>query len=208
MDQYYNRYNTAKGVRFVALGFLFLFLDLNIIADSFYIDILPDAVGLIFFLISVRYLEGYVKHPTNLRLLIAFLLLEDIAEWFYNMSSGSGSPVNQNDMQFLFFLASLVYAVFVYRILDAMIRVAVEYRSMREHNIRVLRVVLVIIQIAFSVLWLIPSEGISPLAYMIIIAGFIGAIANLVVLFGLKKDVENVPKSFFDDFEAGPDFTV
>ncbi|MBO4324744.1 MAG: hypothetical protein J5845_05035 [Lachnospiraceae bacterium] len=141
-------------------------------------------------------------------MLIAFLLLEDIAEWFYNMSSGSGSPVNQNDMQFLFFLASLVYAVFVYRILDAMIRVAVEYRSMREHNIRVLRVVLVIIQIAFSVLWLIPSEGISPLAYMIIIAGFIGAIANLVVLFGLKKDVENVPKSFFDDFEAGPDFTV
>lgn len=205
MDQYYYRYDTAKGVKLVAFGFLLLFLDFNIISDTFYIDILPDALGLLLFLMSVRYLEGYVKNPTKLRILSALLILEDVAEWLFTMSErNSDLSVNSNDVRFIFFLASFLYLALYYIILGAMIRVAEDFRSYREHSIRVLRFVMIVIQFAISILIVSEAEANSSLTLLVVIAGCIAGIVNLIVLFGLKKDVEHAPAPVFDEF-AAPD---
>ncbi len=207
MEQYNYRYNIAKGVRLVAFAFLFIFLDFNIVSDTFYIDIIPDAVGWVLFFMSIRYLEGYIKNPTGLRVLAFVLLIADINEWMFNMISyDSDLPLNPNDIRFIFFLFALVYNVFYYKILGAMIRVAEDFHSMREQSIRILRPVMIVIHIAAYLHVLIWPDEESSLFYIVIIAGCIVALINLFILFGLKKDVENVPKAFYDDFETVEDY--
>ena len=198
MDSYYYRYNTVKGIKFIALGLLFMFLDFNIVSDSFYIDILPDAVGLLLILMSIRFLEGYVKNPIGLRVLIFILLLEDIGEWAYTISAGNSG----SDVRFVYFLVSLVYAFLYYRILTAMIHVAEDFNSLREKNIRILRTMMIIIQFAIALLSLSSPEDSSEWTLLVVFVGVAVTIANIIVLFGLKKDVENAPALFFAEVEG------
>ena len=112
----------------------------------------------------------------------------------------SDLSVNSNDVRFIFFLASFLYLALYYIILGAMIRVAEDFRSYREHSIRVLRFAMVIIQFAISILIVSEAEANSSLTLLVVIAGCIAGIVNLIVLFGLKKDVEHAPAPVFDEF--------
>ncbi|MBO7631317.1 MAG: hypothetical protein J6S78_03200 [Lachnospiraceae bacterium] len=197
MDRYNNHFSIAKGVSLVAFGFLFLFLDFNLIfSESFSIDILPDAVGWLLFLLSVRYLEDYIKNPTGMRVFAFFLFLEEILQWSFSLSGEDASAfeLKADDLRFLFFLMSLCTLIFFYQIHGIMIRVAEDFRAPQGNTIRILRPFMLFIQLAVCILFLFPEAG-KELFLCVVIPGVTAAIVNLFALFGLREEVINADQN-------------
>ena len=181
--------NLKKGLTFVAFGFLFTLVNLNITYNGTAVNILPDFLGWILFFLAFDMLGKYVEDKLYLKWVALILTIVTAVIWIF----GIAKP--ELDIDFLKTAVAVVSMVFMFLLFGSLEEIAHEYGSAREGTLHMLRILNLILNVAFVVLALLAGyvslENYALLAAFVGTAALVAAIITAFVLFELRKDISD-----------------
>ena len=177
-----------KALTYVAVGFLFTLVNLNITLGSLTINFTPDFVGWILFFFAYDKLGTYLEGKIYMKWLALVLAIISAATWLLQIVSP------QLEIGILTTIVSFVSMIYLYILLGVLEKIAKDYESNTAGTINILKYVNVILNLAFIVIAVIAAFN-KENTTLIVVAGMIGAMALMaavftcLTLFRLRKDV-------------------
>lgn len=176
--------NNKKALTFIAFGYLFVLININLNFHEFSFDIFPDFIGYFLQFIGILLLKEYTSNKIYLHILSIFL---GIASLILLVSNYMHITV-----PYLQVITNIVDLIYMFLLFTILIKIANDYHSYEEIKLKVLRIADVLSTIVIYVLiyffnqeaWFKPVFiGISLFVIML-------AISILVTLFKLRKDID------------------
>ena len=179
--------NLKKGLTFVAFGFLFTLVNLNITLNGSTLNIMPDFIGWILFFLAFDKLGKYVEDKRYLKWIALILTIATAVLWIFDIAE----PASRID--FLKTIVTIVSAVYMFLLFGSLEKIAHEYGSAGETALHMLKILNLVLNVAFVVLALMAGyvslENYALLATLTGVAALVAAIITAVVLFRLRKDI-------------------
>ena len=177
-----------KALTYVAFGFLFTLINLNITIGALTINFTPDFVGWILFFLAFDKLGSYVEGKTYLKWMALILAIVSAAIWVLELAN------QQLEISILSTIVSFVSLIYLFIFLGVLEKVAADQESSTASTIHMLKYVNAFLDIAFIVVALFAgfNQGNN---FLIMVTGVIGALALMsavficLTLFRLRKDV-------------------
>lgn len=177
-----------KALTYVAVGFLFTLVNLNITLNGTTINVTPDFIGWILFFFAYDKLGSYMEDKIYMKWLALVLAIISAATWLLQLTKP------EFDISILTTIVSTVSMVYLFILLKTLEKVAKDYGSNTQSTILILKYINVFLNIAFIVVALLAANNLENSA-LIMATGMIGAMALMAAvftclsLFRLRKDV-------------------
>ncbi len=184
--------NLKKGLSFVAFGFLFLLVNLNLTLNGTTVNCTPDFIGFILFFLAFDALGSYTQGKGYLKWISLLLVILSGAQWLLKTLRPELSGFSL--LNGVTALLSAVYMFLLFGILEA---IAGDFNSPRESTLSVLKYVNLLVYVLLAFFSLQSGTGISlnsasSLVLMLGAIGLVSAIVTLVVLFKLRNEIRRL----------------
>lgn len=187
MERGLNTLNLKKGLSFVAFGFFFTLINLNLTLNGAKLNVTPDFIGWILFFLAFDLLGTYVKDKLYLKWLSLVLVIITAADWVLEITKP------ELDTGAVRTFVTVLSGVYMYLLFGALEVIARDFKSSEESTIRILRILNIVLYLGFVAAALAgASSGASALLLLSAILGMaalIAAIITMVVLFRLKGEI-------------------
>ena len=187
MERGLNTLNLKKGLSFVAFGFFFTLINLNLTLNGAKLNVTPDFIGWILFFLAFDLLGTYVKDKLYLKWLSLVLVIITAADWVLEITKP------ELDTGAVRTFVTVLSGVYMYLLFGALEFIARDFKSSEESTIRILRILNIVLYLGFVAAALAgASSGASALLLLSAILGMaalIAAIITMVVLFRLKREI-------------------
>lgn len=176
-----------KGLLYVAAGFFFTLVNLNITLNGSTFNLTPEFVGWILMFLSFEKLGTYVEDKRYLKWISLILAIVTAAMWLMALikSEVSVFPVNT--------IASLMAAFHEFVLFGCLQKIAADYGSKRADTLGMLRIINLVLYLGFTVTGFLTAIGRSA-GYAAIFTLFgacalVAAVVTMVVLFKLNREI-------------------
>lgn len=176
-----------KGLSFVAFGFLFTLVDFNLeFSETVTVNLFPDFVGWLLFLLAWPLLTPYTDDQPVLRWLPLLMLVYTAVDWLAKLV---GSPMQLG----IGLLPALLELVYLYLLFGCLIQIAKEHAPALEPRLGTLRILNLALAAAVYLLGLLAYAAESGLFGLLVVAGsvaaLVAAVYTCVTLFQLRSTV-------------------
>ena len=179
--------NIKKALTFIAFGFLFTLVNINLTLNGTTVNIMPDFVGWILIYLSLGCLGDYAKDKQYLKVFALLIAVVKAALWLADIIKP------EIDLETVKAITGLADTVFMFIFFGIIEKIAEDHNSTRTDTIRTLKWFNVISYIVLAVTGLLYDKMKLEFAAMIVlIAGlvaFVCAVITMFVLFGLRKEI-------------------
>ncbi len=179
--------NLKKGLSYVAFGFFFTLVNLNLTLNGTTINVTPDFIGWILLFLAFVPLGPYVSDKPILRWLPLVVGVFSAAVWVLSIAKP------ELDIGFVPTILTALSAVYMFLLFGALQRIARDYASPREGTLGVLRILNPALEVAFVVMGLLAyyarSYALAGLSAVLGVAALVAAIVTMVVLFRLRSEI-------------------
>lgn len=177
-----------KGLSYVAFGFLFTLVNLNLTLNGGTLNVMPDFVGWILFFLAVGCLGSYAAGKGYLKGLALLLAVITFFTWIVAIVSP------ELDLSGWNMIPNLLAAVYMFILFGILEQIARDYGSPLESRIRTLKILNLALYLGLTALGLLGllGKGLELLAMLIIavgVAALIAAIVTCVTLFKLRNEI-------------------
>ena len=178
-----------KGLSLVAFGFLFTVVNLNLTLNGTTVNVMPEFIGwLLIFLACFKLGSCTADRPYLKWLALALAMLHAVA-W------GCAIPKPELDLGPLANIYTVLSAVCMFFLLEALEKLARDLGSPRERALSVLKILDPALLLGFLAAGLAGgytgSESLSLLTVLLGIAALIAPVVTAIVLFMLRRDLRN-----------------
>lgn len=179
-----------KALSYVAFGFLFTLINLNIIIGTVTINFTPDFIGWILFFLAFDKFGSYLEGKSYLKWISLCVAIVSAATWLLDL------VMPQFDTGILNTIVSTVSVIYTFILFGTLVKIAEEYGSATAKTLNFLKYINVVLHIAFVVVGYTAALDTSNTA-LLGAAAVIGALAlvaavfTCVTLFRLRKDVSD-----------------
>ena len=183
-----NAMDLKKALTYVAIGFLFTLINLNITIGTITINFTPDFVGWILFFLAFDKLGSYVEGKTYLKWMALVLAIISTAIWVLELAK------QQLDISILSTIVSLVSLIYLFIFLGVLEKIAADQGSNTASTLHMLKYVNAFLDVAFVVVAVITGFNQNN-QVLIMVTALLGALALVsavficLTLFRLRKDV-------------------
>ena len=181
--------NLKQGLTFVAFGFLFTLVNLNITLNGSTLNIMPDFIGWILFFLAFDKLGKYVEDKRYLKWIALILTIATAVLWIFDIAEPAFS------IGFLKTIVTVVSTAYMFILFGSLEKIAHDYESASETTLHMLKILNLVLSISFIVLALLAGyvslENYALLAALAGTAALVAAIITAIVLFKLRKDISD-----------------
>lgn len=181
-----------KGLSLVAFGFLFTLVNINLnFSESASLNIFPDFLGWLFFLLAYPCLLPYTERQPLIRWLPLFMLVYTAIDWYANLA---GTPL---DVGILGIIPAALELAFLYLLFGCLIRVAEDHAPSLSPRLRSLRTLNLALAAGIYALTLLTYA--TQIGELLLLIGLCGLVALIVAiytcftLFKLRSSVAAAP---------------
>ncbi len=179
--------NLKKGLSYVAFGFLFTLVELNLNFQNGTINVMPDFIGWILFFLAFDKLGIYVENKKYLKWISLVMIILTGTIWVL----GIAKPEISTDI--LTTTATIISLIYMFILFGAVEQIARDDQSKKESTIHMLKIINLVLYAGFVITALgfaAASQGaLAMLAAVLGVAALVAAIVTLVVLFQLRKEI-------------------
>ena len=177
-----------KGLSYVAFGFLFTLVNLNLTLNGGTLNVMPDFVGWILFFLAIGCLGSYAAGKGYLKGLALLLAVITFFTWIVAIVSP------ELDLSGWNMIPNLLAAVYMFILFGILEQIARDYGSPLESRIRTLKILNLALYLGLVGLGLLGTmgKGMELLAMVIVLVGItalIAAIVTCVTLFKLRNEI-------------------
>ncbi len=176
-----------KSLKYIAFGFLFTLLNINLTAGTLKINVMPDFIGWILFFIAFDGLGDYGKGKEYLKWIALGLLIATAVLWVFSIARPS------LDLNIVDTVVTVVSAVFMFVLFGILEKIAGDIGSKRASILRMLKYFNLVLYVLFivtaSLAGYVSLENYAIPAALTGVAALVCAIVSAFVLFGLSKEV-------------------
>ena len=177
-----------KGLSYVAFGFLFTLVNFNLTLNGGTVNVMPDFVGWILFFLAFDKLGTYISDKKYMKWISLILAVVTAALWILGMAKP------ELDVDVFNTLAAVVSAVYMFILFGVLENIARDYKSSRAETIRMLKILNLVLYVAFMVLalayYFVKEDALAVITAFIGITMLVAAIFTAFVLFALRKEVK------------------
>ena len=180
--------NLKKAISYIAFGFLFISLNINITINNLStFNLLPDFVGWILFALAYAKMKKYASDNLALLWIPVVMALYSAVEW---ASAFRGAELLPGWLGLIFSILRLVYLFTLFGRLEMLAEDYAPHMTSMIHTLKILQLAFQIGQTALIVLAMLQMSDLFALLAMIaLIAGVILTIVSCVTLFQLRSAV-------------------
>ena len=182
-----NTMKLNKGLRFIAFGFLFTLVNLNITTANYKVNITPDFIGWLLIFIGLGYMKER-KGDLFFRIVAILLSLVTLAMWIVRF------VLPKFDLRLYEIGVSAFAVLYITLLLGFLEKTARQCGSSHAGNLKIVKYVDLIVYILFqSISFAGPYLPENVLKVLVLVSGvavLITAIMTAIVLFRLSFDVE------------------
>ena len=180
--------NLKKALSYIAFGFLFTLVNVNITMDDASINIVPNFVGWILFFLAMYPLGSYAEGKGYLKWLALLLAGVGCVTWFASILSP------ELDLSGWNMIPNLLAAFYMFVLFGILEKIARDYSSPLESRIHTLKILNLALYLGLVGLGLLSTmgKGMELLAMVIVLVGItalIAAIVTCVTLFKLRNEI-------------------
>lgn len=176
-----------KGIKYIAIGFLFTLVNLNLTFSDVAINFTPDFVGWILFYLAFDKLGTYAEDKQYLKWTSLVLAIFYAVIWIFGIVK---PDVNIDLLEDIVSIVSVVYTFILFGILE---KIAHDHAPLKEKTLRVLKYINVIFYAAFLICGLITvyskSEMMAVPTMVFGVACLVAAVITCLTLFKLSKEI-------------------
>ena len=179
-----------KGLLYVAAGFFFTLVNLNITLNGSTFNLTPEFVGWILMFLAFDRLGTYVEGKRYLKWISLILAIVTAGIWLMALIKPELSvfPVNT--------IASLMAAFYEFVLFGCLQKIAADYGSKRADTLGMLRIINLVLYLGLTVTGFLAAMGRSAAyAGVFILSGacaLVAAVATMVVLFKLNREISEM----------------
>ena len=181
--------DVKKGLSYVAFGFLFTLVNINLSFNGTTVNIMPDFVGWILLFLAFDQLGSYMEEKSYLKWISLIMIILTAVRWVLDVF------MTEINIDILSTVSAIISAVYMFMLFGVLEKIARDYGSQRESTLHMVKILNLALYIAFALLGLLTlvteSMGIGTLTLIVGIAALVTAIITLVTLFKLKKEIGN-----------------
>lgn len=178
-----------KGLSYVAFGFLFVLVNINLTLNGGTLNVMPDFVGWILFFLAFDLLGVYVSDKVYLKWIPLVLIILTGAIWLLSIVKP------ELDTSILSTIAAVISAVYMFILFGALEKIARDYGTKYESTIRTLKIINLVLYLflALSAIFFTMSKDASmALLFMLLgVVALVAAIVTAVVLFRLRNEINS-----------------
>ena len=179
--------NIRRGLTFVAFGFLFTLVNINLTFPSGTVNVMPNFVGWILFFLAFDRLGSYVSDRPYLKWIALVLVILSAASWLLDIAR----PELGGDI--LHTIITVISTVYLFILFGPLQQIARDYGSTRAGTLNFLRYfnlavggILLLVELLGG---LMSIESLVLAASIVGAAALVAAIITMVVLFLLRGDI-------------------
>ncbi len=177
-----------KGISYVAFGFLFTLVNVNLNFQSGTLNIAPDWVGWILFFFAYVLLGEYVAGKPYLRWIPLVMVILTGAVWILNLAKP------ELDISILTLITGIISAAYMFVLFGVLETIGRDYDSWHTETIRTLKFVNLIaylVSLLFILLARVTASAAVAGAFLIVgVVMIVAAIVTLVVLLKFRKEMQ------------------
>lgn len=172
-----------KGLIYIAVGYLFILININLRFTNFSFDILPNFIGYFLQFVGILLLKEYTNNKKYLHALSIILGVLTLILLV--------SDYMQTEIPYLRFVSNIIDVIYMVLLFNVLIKIANDYHSYEEIKLKVIRIALVLSNIFIYVLvyYFNQARWFPPVFIAISLFMIMLTISVLVSLFRLSKDV-------------------
>ncbi len=176
-----------KGISYIAFGFLFTLLNINLNFNGTSINIMPDFVGWILMFLAFDHLGQYVENKGYLKWIALILAILTGVIWVYGLVK---PELSIDTVKMVVSFASVVFMFVLFGVLE---EVARDKAPIYVKNISMLKIVNLVLYVAFFVTALLMTKDKNTFALLAFVFGtgaLIAAIITAVTLLKFRLAIE------------------
>ena len=177
-----------KGISYVAFGFLFTLVNVNLNFQSGTLNIAPDWIGWILFFFAYALLGEYVAGKPYLRWVPLVMVILTGAVWILNLAKP------ELDISILTLITGIISAAYMFVLFGVLETIGRDYDSWHTETIRTLKFVNLIaylVSLLFILLARVTASAAVAGAFLIVgVVMIVAAIVTLVVLLKFRKEMQ------------------
>ena len=176
-----------KGLSYVATGFLFTLVNINLTFPRGTVNVTPDFIGWILLFLSFRLLGSYTEGKKYLSVISLIMMILSAAMWVMSIVKPELAVTAVK------IVAGVLNAVYMFALFGCLERVAADHAPEKEPALRTLKILNLVLDIALFAVSLLANRlqpAVLVTAVTVLgIAALITAIVIAVTLYKLKKNV-------------------
>lgn len=177
-----------KGLRLIAIGFLFTLINLNITTQNHVINFTPDFVGWILICAGLGNMKNETGSSTLYQIVAIILAVASLGLWVAKL------VFPKYDLSIYQSAAGLVSTLFIFALLSLLEKIARKYHSTHSNDLKILKFVYLIVYILFQATsltgQLLPIKVVMVVATIVALGALITAIATAIILFKLSFELD------------------
>lgn len=176
-----------KGISYIAFGFLFTLVNINLNINNTSLNITPDFVGFILMFFAFDKLGHYVEDKGYLKWIALILAILTGVIWVY------GLVKPDLNIDIITTIVSFMGVVFMFVLFGVLEKIARDHAPTYEKNISMLKIVNLVLYIGFlaSALLMARDENFAMLAFVFGTAALISAIITAITLMKFRIMIED-----------------
>ena len=179
--------DVKKGISYVAFGFLFTLVNINLTINQVSVCITPDFIGWLLFFLAFDKLGTYISDKSYMKWIALVMMIITGALWL------GGIVKPELDMDILKTIVTVCSCVYFFILFGVLEKIAEDYNSPQKDTLGFLKYFSILVSLGFVVVALIggstKSQWILGLSAVIGIVAIVAAIVTAVVLFKLRKEL-------------------
>lgn len=176
-----------KGIKFVAIGFLFTLVNFNLKFNDKAVNVMPDFIGWLLFFLAFDKLGMYIDEKKYLKWMALCLVILSGAGWILDMVAPELA------IDWFKTIVGIVEAVYIFLFFGPLENIANDCQCKQADTIHALRYVNVavfaILALAELLARVISIESLVSVAVVFGVIGIVAAIVTCVTLFKLSKEI-------------------
>ena len=180
--------DVKKALSYIAFGFFFTLVNINMIINGTSINITPDFVGWILMFLSFDKLGSYVEGKVYLKWISLILAVVTGAIWILSLA------LPNQDLSIVSSLIGLVSLVYTFNLFGVLEKICQDYGSSYGKTISTLKILNIVLYVLFVVFALLATKNLETFGMLSLVFGvgaLVCAIITCVVLFKLRKEINN-----------------
>ena len=183
--------NIKKALSYAAFGFMFTLVNINLTFDTLTVNVTPDFIGWILLYVGFDKFGTYVENKKYLKALSLILIILSAGLWAIDLFR------LDLPLTIVKVVANVLSAIYIFGLFTILTKVADDYHSAHADTIRYLKYINVVLFLLLSILGLVADRlSIPVLAAVFAVLGIlalVSAIISMVVLFRLRKEINERP---------------
>ena len=177
-----------KGITYIAFGFLFTLVNINLTVNGATLNITPDFVGWILMFFAFDKLNGYMEGKDYMKWIALILAIMTGVIWI------CGLVKPELNIEIVKTIVSVLEVAYMFVLFGILEKIARDHAPAFEKNISILKIVNLVLYIAFFVTALLAAqdqETYAMLAFVFGTAMLVSAIITAVTLIKFSIAIEN-----------------